>query len=150
MKCDKCKRETEKAFLVSEGSVCPDCCEEIVKRGNSLVEELANEPLDQAPEEMDVAAFHRWTLKLAVQTLQALSPTLRARMLKRNPVMLYPYDLACHLNGLILDCMSRDEFKSRKTGQRKGQFWFGKRVKFASVKRAAFEARVITDLRKTH
>ena len=61
--------------------------------------------------------------------------------------MLFPYDLASHINGLILDCMSRDEFESRKIGARSGQFWFEKRVKFASVKRAAFEAGLITDSR---
>lgn len=87
---------------------------------------------------MDVAAFHVWTLKLAVQILNSLSAAQRDTVVGKNPVMLIPEDLASHLRGLILDCMSTNEFRSRQIGQRSGQFWFEMPVKYSSVKRAAF------------
>ena len=148
MRCDNCGCATEKSFLTGQGCVCANCAEAEGKRQAELFDELAKEPLDCAPMEMDLAAFQRWTLKLAVQTIRGLSPARRREMVKCNPVMLFLGDLASHINGLILDCMPKDQFKSRETGPRKGQFWFDKSVKFATVKRAALDAGVITDLGK--
>jgi hypothetical protein len=107
------------------------------------LEALAAEPLDLAPDEMDVAAFEEWTYKLAVQILNSLSPVRRDNVAKRNAAMLLPADLACFIRGRIFDCMSADEFRSRQTGERSGQFWLEKPLKFRSVRRAAYEAGLV-------
>jgi hypothetical protein len=151
MKCDNCGCERETAHLLCGlGFVCSRCAAAENKKALAIAEGLAREPLNQAPVEMGVAEFERWTLKLAVHTIRSQSPRQRAAAAKRNPLVLVADYLALHFKEKILQCMSTVEYQSRELHGHEslwasGEFWFKKPVKFASVKRAAFEAGLISE-----
>jgi hypothetical protein len=146
MRCVKCGRKNQAAYIVPGlGIACPKCAETEGETTRERHEELAAESLDQAPIEMNVNDFESWTLKLAVHAIRSLSPKERARFAKRNPLVLFPDYLALHFKETILQCMSQTEYQSRELGGYESfwssnEYWFKKPVKFASVKRAAFEA----------
>jgi hypothetical protein len=146
MRCVKCDRKSKTSYIVPGlGIACPKCAATEGKKIRARHDELAAESLDQAPIEMNVGDFERWTLKLAVHAIRSLSAKERARFAKRNPLVLIPEWLALHFNETILKCMSQTEYQSRELGGYESfwssnEYWFEKPVRFASVKRAAFEA----------
>jgi hypothetical protein len=158
MKCCICGIQLEKHFLTGQGFACQDCADRLREERQARLHELEQEPLGVAPELMDVVAFDRWVLKLAVQTIQRLSPRERARTEKKHRILLVPEELSLLYKQLILQCMSASDYCCKELSgpdrwRAQGQFWFEKPVPFTNVRRAAFEAGLVfytpTEERKT-
>jgi hypothetical protein len=146
MKCNHCGRDVARQVLNTElGLVCSQCDEAECNERKDRLGGLALEPLNLAPAEMDVAAFERWALKLAVHVLKTLPATKRLRLAKMNPLAMYPEVLANQIKERILVCMPANLYRQRRlpwpgSFWAENEFWFPEKISFSIVVAAAAKA----------
>lgn len=98
-KCDICGKQAAEG-IVGVGAFCSGRCRNrLVKKAMEHEKELLNEPLDQMPDEFDVAAFERFMMKLALHMIRDLPPKVRA---KWTPLMLSASNLSLEIKGRVL------------------------------------------------
>ncbi len=69
---------------------------------------LLAESVDVMPEEFDLEAFERYILKSALHFLSTMSPMLRAKWMKKHPLMLVPEEFADQVKGRVLMNLPND------------------------------------------
>ncbi len=98
-----------KSALVRVGAFCSELCKRaLMERDEKRKEELLAEPVDQMPDEFDLEAFERYVLKSALHFLKTMEPTLRAKWMRKHPLMLVPEEFADQVKGRVLMNLPND------------------------------------------
>jgi hypothetical protein len=107
-KCAVCGKPAKSA-LVRVGAFCSELCKrELMERDEKKKSELLGEAVDVMPDEFDLEAFERYVLKSALHFLKELPPMMRAKWMKKHPLMLVPEEFADQVKGRVLMNLPND------------------------------------------
>jgi hypothetical protein len=102
MECGICGKKTDTA-LMHAGPYCSPKHERMLRaRRTALHDQLLAEPDFSLPDELDLPAFERFSLKVALKSLQTLCPKHRAEIEERMPLLLVPEEMALKVKEEIL------------------------------------------------
>jgi hypothetical protein len=118
-----------------------------MKRNEAEVAELLAEPVDEAPDEFDLPAFERYSLKMAVHMIKGLPPLEKARWAKKMPMLLIPAVLSDEIKAKViphipLDFVSSLEAKGHERLFQDGVYQFKKKVPKAVIVEALIKGHV--------
>lgn len=102
MKCDACHKDATDFNGGPWGVVCKACLPRARDQYLDRIASLRMENMLEAPDELDLEDFERFTLKVAVHCLDALSDDSKKSIQKENPMILVPDLLALEFKGRVL------------------------------------------------
>lgn len=102
MNCDICGKEANTAFMHG-GVYCNEKhAKMLMARRTALHDQLLAEPDFSLPETLDLPAFERFSLKVALKSLRTLCDKHRAKIEKMMPMLLIPEEMALKVKEEIL------------------------------------------------
>lgn len=131
--CAICGKPSHSA-LMNVGAYCSELCKrELMKRDEEEKEKLLAEPVEQVPDEFDLEAFDRYSLKVALHMIRTLPPKEKLRWKKNMPLLLVPDELALAIKEkaiphIPLDYVSSMEAEGHMRMFHGGTFMFKKKV----------------------
>lgn len=145
--CAICGKPAHSA-LVNVGAFCSELCKrELMKRDEEEKVKLLAEPVDLIPDEFDLEAFDRYSLKVALHMIRTLPPKEKLRWRKNMPLLLVPDELALAIKEkaiphIPLDYISSMEAEGHMRMFHGGTFCFKKKVPKAVVLEAFIKGHV--------
>ena len=145
--CAICGKPSHSA-LVNVGAFCSELCKrELMKRDEEEKEKLLAEPVDLVPDEFDLEAFDRYSLKVALHMIRTLPPKEKLRWKKNMPLLLVPDELALAIKEkaiphIPLDYVSSMDAEGHERMFHGGTFVFKKKVPKAVILEAFIKGHV--------
>lgn len=145
--CAVCDKPATKA-LMRVGAFCSEQCKRILmKKDEEAKAVLLAEPIDEMPDEFDVPAFDRYSLKVALHMIRSLPPPEKAKWAKKTPILLVPDELAMAIKEkaiphIPLDFISSMEAEGHERLFHGGVYQFKKKVPKAVILEAMIRGHV--------